>query len=69
MRVHYIAPNHVNGNERPMLIMQPDSDRDRKTLENLIVADITAGCGRNAETMQIEHVDLFVGESNVYQSH
>lgn len=65
MRVHYITPSAVNGNKRPMLIMQPDSDRDRETLEKLIVADITAGFGRNAEAMQIEHVDLFVGESNV----
>lgn len=60
MRVHYIAPNHVNGNERPMLIMQPESDRDRETLERMAESESVAGFGRNATTMQIEHLDLWI---------
>jgi hypothetical protein len=69
MRVNLVAPSPLNGNKRPMVIMQPDSDKDRETLEKLIGCDIAAGFGRNAKTMQIEHVDLFVGDSDVSKSH
>lgn len=64
MRVHYIKPCVVNGNKRPMLIMQPESERDRDTLEKIVKSDMNAGFGRNAVSGNLEHVDLFIGDKN-----
>ena len=60
MRVHYMAPSQLNGQPRPMLIMQPDSGRDRETLEKLASSESVAGIGRDAETMAIDHLDLWI---------
>lgn len=57
MNVTYIAADTI-ANRPPMLLMMPESERDRHQLENLLQTCVVAGYGRKPETFEIEHVRI-----------